>query len=37
MEWLASRMVIKKSIKAVLPDQHGRELNQIEVHKEPSV
>lgn len=36
MEWLASRMVIKKLIKAVLPDQHGRDMNQIEVHKEPS-
>lgn len=36
MEWLASRMVIKKLIKAVLPDQHGREMNPIEVHKKPS-
>jgi phosphopantetheinyl transferase len=36
MEWVASRIVIKKLIKAVLPDQKNREMNQIEMHKEPS-
>ena len=36
MKWVASRIVIKKLIKAVLPDQKNREMNQIEMHKEPS-